>query len=65
MLKMSDDLYSVDRDVDLVYSEDDNGWYLQRYLHNEAGDTKVGSKVYRTKEAALEDYNNGVIIWID
>ncbi len=65
MLKIRDDLYSVDKNVDLAYSEDDNGWYLQLYLHNEAGDTKVGSKVYRTKGAALTDYNNNAIVWID
>ena len=65
MLKVNDELYSIDRDTDLVFSEDDNGWYLQLYLHNEAGDTKIGSKVYRTKEAALNDYNNETIVWID
>lgn len=63
MLKIRDDLYSVDRNVDLAYSEDDNGWYLQLFLHNEAGDTKVSHATFATKRKALEHYNAGKVVW--
>ncbi len=63
MRKLRDDLYSIDRDVDLVFSSDDGGWYLQKYLHNDEGDTKISCATFSTKENALREYKAGKIVW--
>lgn len=63
MRKLREDLYSVDRDVDLAYSPDDGGWYLQLYLHDEAGTTKTSHTIFATKRKALDKYNAGNIVW--
>ena len=65
MLKVTDELFSVDRDVDLVYSPDDGGWYLQLFLHDEAGNTKTSHAMFATKRKAVERYNAGKIVWED
>ena len=60
---METQLLTVDKDVDVVYSPDDNGWYLQKYLHDEAGTTKVSHAIFATKRKALKRYNAGKIVW--
>lgn len=60
---MKTQLFTVDKNVDVVYSPDDNGWYLQKYLHNAAGTTKVSHAVFATKRKALEQYSVGNIVW--
>lgn len=60
---MKTELFTVDNDVDVVYSPDDNGWYLQKYLHDAAGATKVSHATFATKRKALEHYKAGKIVW--
>ncbi len=65
MNKVTDELYSIDKNVDLVYSPDDGGWYLQLYLHDDAGNTKTSKTIFTTKRKALDKYAYCVdnIIW--
>ncbi len=60
---MKTQLFTVDNDVDVVYSPDDNGWYLQRFLHDADGTTKVSHAVFATKRKALKRYDAGKIVW--
>ena len=60
---METELFTVDNDVDVVYSPDDNGWYLQKYLHDAARTTKVSHATFATKRKALEHYKAGKTIW--
>jgi len=53
-----DNIITLDRHVDLVFSPDD-GWYFQDYRQD---DTPT-SRTYATKEEALEAYRKQCIVW--
>ena len=54
----------IDRDVDVVFSPDDNGWYLQKFLHDEARNTVISKKVYKNETLARADYAFGSVVWV-
>ena len=60
---MKTELFTVDNNVDVVYSPDDNSWYLQRYLHDKAGNTKTSHSMFATKRKAIEQYDAGKVVW--
>ena len=62
---MKTELFTVNNDVDVVYSPDDNGWYLQKYLHDTAGNTQTSKSIFNTKAKALQEYRNDNIVWED
>lgn len=49
----------INYEIDLVFSEDDNGYYFQQFK----GKTDRVSKIYPTKDQALQAYKNNKIIW--
>lgn len=50
----------VDDKTDLVYSEDENCWYFQRFL--EGGETQESAS-YTTHWEAVEAYWTNSIVW--
>lgn len=48
-------------DVDLIYSPDDAGWYFQQYLPGD--DSKVSTRTYPTREAAMWEWDAGTVEW--
>ena len=53
----------IDRDVYVVFSPDENGWYLQKFLHDESNNTSVSKKVYKNETLARADYAFGSVVW--
>ena len=61
---MAENHWTLDKDIDLVYSPDDNGYYFQRY--NQPNHRTTTSKVYATKAEALQAYKRKLsIVWSD
>lgn len=60
---MKTQLFTVDKDIDVVYSPDDNGWYLQKYLHDDEGNTQTSKAVFNTRAKAVQEYHNNNIVW--
>jgi hypothetical protein len=46
----------LDKGVDLCYSPDDGGFYLQKYA---CGLDHLTSQIFATRELALQAYRNG------
>ena len=53
------DLITLSNDIDLVYSPDDGGWYLQKF------DPDRVSIIYETSSDALKAYAKNEIEWED
>ncbi len=47
----------LSKDIDLIYSEDDNGWYLQDLNLDRV------SIVYKSKEESLSAFRDNSIDW--
>lgn len=60
--QLMDCIWQVTKDVDLVYSDDDderygNGWYLQKYPGG------VCSKLFKTDMEAIKDFKTGNVVF--
>lgn len=47
----------ITKDIDLVYSPDDNGYYLLRYSDNKT------SKIYKDQTKCKRDFFEDKIVW--
>ncbi len=56
-----ENVWVVDKDTDLVYSPDDDGWYFQ--LYNQPDRKCRTSKLYKTRQEAYKEYQQGIIVW--
>ena len=59
-----EDIISVDKNTDLVYSSDDNGFYFQLYLQDADCNTKT-SQVFNSQIEARQAYQEKRIVWED
>jgi hypothetical protein len=53
------DIVRVSKDIDLVYSPDDGGWYFQDYPSDRV------SIIYKNRTVAKDAYNSNNIQWSD
>jgi hypothetical protein len=56
-----EDIITLDKETDLVWSPDDGAWYLQLYI-DKKGNTKT-SPFYSTKDGAIRAWRHGNIVW--
>ena len=49
----------IDRETDLVYSPDDNGYYFHRFL----GGKDFVSPTYKNRAEAMREWFDGAISW--
>ena len=54
-------LITLSNDIDLVYSPDDGGWYLQKF----DSDRTSTSKIYKSAEDAIKAYAKNKVEWED
>ena len=59
---MDAETMSITSKVDLVYSPDDGGYYLQEYILDGSGATRT-TTVYKDKERLLALFYSGAIHW--
>jgi len=55
------DVITLGKETDLVFSPDDGGWYLQLFV-DKAGNTKT-SKLFNSKLEAVREWRTGKIVW--
>ena len=60
---MKNEITLVDKHTDAVYSLDDGGWYLQMYLKDGSGRTRVSKKIYDTSVDAITAYHHKDVVW--
>ena len=53
---------TLDKKTDLIYSEDDGGWYLQ-YFSIDLKDREKISRIYKTRIQAIEAWEKDKITW--
>ena len=56
-----ENVWIVDKDIDLTFSPYDDGWYF--HLYNQPDHKTKTSKVFKTKSKAMKEYNNDSIVW--
>jgi len=56
------DIVTLSKTIDLVYSSDDNGFYLQEYKNDGKGTTRT-SKIYTSGYEARSAYRDGTVDW--
>lgn len=56
-----ENVWIMDKDIDLTYSPDDSGWYFQ--LYNQPDHKCRTSKLFKTKQEALKEYQDKTIAW--
>ncbi len=56
---------TISKNLDLVYSPDDGGWYFQRYFPKVGNQCSYDeeSEIYKTKEIAMLAFRNNWIVW--
>ena len=52
----------LDKEIDLCFDEDNNTWYLQKFLQKPKYGTKE-SKEYLTEQEAIKAYQTNTIEW--
>lgn len=59
MKKIKKGVWNMDKDVDVIYSPDEKGYYFQSFATNKV------TKIYASMYYATHDYRNKRLKWIE
>jgi hypothetical protein len=57
MRKIAKGIWNMDKDIDLIQSEDESGYYFQNFS------TGKITKIYTSAYEATKDYSNKKLVW--